>query len=486
MKKNFKSVNIIYYSIGVKTKKIADCIIDKSKISSIKSYNIMEDRDSIKFNPDEFYIFLCPTYGNSELPLDMEDYILSLRSSKQDIHYCVCETGFYDGKRVHRYDIAMHFTFILSRKNFIRSFKDLYVDVMPFDQSYLTSWVHDLDAFIENKVKFCDDFEKVARISKYLAFPPRYDIDKHGKCTKLSFVERNYSSLLRRVDKQDKQKVLDIIGEMENLEHLDLSYSRIEELSVDFTNNKKLKFLNLDSNYLNDISNSGIYGLKDLEHLSVIANGLNNIDGVGNLSKLKYLGLAKNGVSELPSDIVKCQNLEVFLSYFNKMQEIPQEILALPAMKIFNFGVSPISELPEEMRKWSKTLESLHVFITDIEKIPSWIGEFESLKYMIIIKNKIKSLPEEFCNMKNLTELRAYGNQIEKLPDNFHKLENLKYCNFGKNKFNKVPKSLQEMPNLEKFIFHNNDCLESLSEQKGFNEEVHPVTWYDSQVRTGY
>ena len=77
-------IQVIYSSINGKTKQIAAHF---------------ENCENILKNPNidcNVLIVICPTYGDEELPLEMEDYLLNLKIKKMKF-FVICETGNYYG-----------------------------------------------------------------------------------------------------------------------------------------------------------------------------------------------------------------------------------------------------------------------------------------------------------------------------------------------------------------------------------------------------
>lgn len=75
---------IIYSSINGKT-------------SLVASY--FDNSTNIKNNPNidcDLLIILCPTYGDEELPLEMEDYLFQMKIIKMK-YFVICELGNYYG-----------------------------------------------------------------------------------------------------------------------------------------------------------------------------------------------------------------------------------------------------------------------------------------------------------------------------------------------------------------------------------------------------
>lgn len=74
----------LYDSIHGKSKKVASLLPNHIHVSNIK-----------KIEKYDFFIFICPTYGDEELPIEMENFIIKLKTKNK--YYTICELGNYFG-----------------------------------------------------------------------------------------------------------------------------------------------------------------------------------------------------------------------------------------------------------------------------------------------------------------------------------------------------------------------------------------------------
>lgn len=151
------------------------------------------------------------------------------------------------------------------------------------------------------------------------------------------------------------------INEIRNLRMFESRKSRIERISPEFFQLKKLEELLLSSNYLDAIPIeigfltslkkviiSGdrikavprqLFELVDLEELG-LGNRLTEIPKeISKLKNLKILDLSRNNLTDLPEEITLCENLEYLYLQHNDFKEIPEAIFKLPNLRelyIFN------------------------------------------------------------------------------------------------------------------------------------------------------
>lgn len=110
-----------------------------------------------------------------------------------------------------------------------------------------------------------------------------------------------------------------------------------------------------------------------------------------------------------------------------------------------------ITALPDELydMNWvtDLKLKSLH----DITEISSRISEFPDLRSIYIENCGITVLPDEICNLTNLTVLSVSGSPITALPENIGNLTNLTVLDISNTQITALPASIEKLTNLETF-----------------------------------
>lgn len=101
---------------------------------------------------------------------------------------------------------------------------------------------------------------------------------------------------------------------------------------------------------------------------------------------------------------------------------------------IMNLPPSPFSGVPE------------------LTEFPKEICLFTEAKQVMILKNKISSIPADISKMKNLEKLDLTGNQLTALPAEIGTLENLKTLKLGNNPLESLPEELANCKNLKSLV----------------------------------
>jgi len=132
---------ILYASRGNSAKKVAECILQNleytAQIMCLNNNSITPN--SLDFN---YFIFVCPTYGDEELETEMEKFLIS---SDWKIHYgkffSVCELGLYRGYLETTQGAGVIISKYLQSKGLVMHKNILSVDSIPLeDFTLIKTW----------------------------------------------------------------------------------------------------------------------------------------------------------------------------------------------------------------------------------------------------------------------------------------------------------------------------------------------------------
>ncbi len=277
----------------------------------------------------------------------------------------------------------------------------------------------------------------------------------------------------------DVEKVVASISPLPGLTDLDLSQCLIKNLPLDISKLSSLKKLNLKANQLTSLPLT--FGLlSGLEYLDLgyLEMGLrmNKITDLGpaftGLKQLRYLNLAGNQLSALPEGFGAFTELEELNLNLNKLKNFPAALTGLTKLKHLDLGLNEGSSLP------------------------ATIGNLAQLEYLNLDGNfftkpdkKIKTLPIEICNLKNLKTLSVKDNVIETLPDcigsltklekldlrdnlissfgaGFTQLKNLKWLDLKANDFEVLPNDFQNLTSLKELNLSMNPKIKYAAEKE--------------------
>ncbi|MDD2871719.1 MAG: type II secretion system protein GspG [Candidatus Gracilibacteria bacterium] len=202
------------------------------------------------------------------------------------------------------------------------------------------------------------------------------------------------------------------IGNLTNLEYLDVSGNDLSLITTELGNLTKLKLLKINNTGINSFPTGvdNIISLTDLNisgnSISIIPTTIGNLTNlvnlelntlpsvtsipstIGNLTKLNILSIDETGISTLPTSIGNLINMQsLMIDYNNSLTSIPSEIGNLVNMDTLNITNNP-----------------------NLTTIPSSIGSLTNLQYLYLSDNNLNTLPSELSNLNNLINLGLDGN----------------------------------------------------------------------------
>ena len=162
------------------------------------------------------------------------------------------------------------------------------------------------------------------------------------------------------------------IGELRELQSLNLSVTGISELPESIGELRGLRSLNLSDTRISELPES-----------------------IGELRELQYLWLNGTGISELPESIGKLRKLQNLDLSGTGISELPESIGELRELQELWLNGTGISELPESIGKLRK-LQNLDLSGTGISELPESIGELKELQTLDLSNTKLVELPPKF------------------------------------------------------------------------------------------
>ena len=145
-------------------------------------------------------------------------------------------------------------------------------------------------------------------------------LEYHGTVEKLLYAVGIY------LEYYNLTKIPKEIGNLTNLQELDLSNNKLTEIPKEIGNLTNLQILNLGHNRLKKIPKE-----------------------IGNLINLQKLWLEDNQLTEISKEIGNLTNLQYFFLHKNQLKDIPEEICNLTNLKLFY--IDPELKLPKGINK---------------------------------------------------------------------------------------------------------------------------------------
>lgn len=241
------------------------------------------------------------------------------------------------------------------------------------------------------------------------------------------------------------------IGELENLEELDLDNVGFKILPVEVSNLKKLREINLEENPQLDIAET-CNVLSKLENLRVLWLGQNKLSTlpkeISKLSTLEELWLDENEFSEIPVSIT---SLKInYLSFFdNKLTSLNLRKGDLKDLRNINLCYNSFKEFPAIELSLLPSLDTVRMWYANVEYVPKQISKLRRLRSLNLENNSISTLPTQMVKLKYLNVLELRGNQLTSDGINcVYQLKNLTKLELGKNRLTKISPEIGNLKSL--------------------------------------
>jgi diadenosine tetraphosphate (Ap4A) HIT family hydrolase len=169
-----------------------------------------------------------------------------------------------------------------------------------------------------------------------------------------------------------------------------------------------------------------IGNLTDLETLDLTRNQLESLPPeIGKLGRLKELFVEDNRLSSLPPQIGDLSNLTILLLRNNRLSSLPPQIGNLGKLKKLRLLRNQLTSLPPEIGNLSE-LKWLGIPHNQLESLPKEIGLLKKLTMLRAFNNKLTNLPDEIGELDSLEEMYLNDNELEDLPISLKDLAQLK------------------------------------------------------------
>lgn len=306
------------------------------------------------------------------------------------------------------------------------------------------------------------------------------------------------------------RKLPEAIGHLPNLEFLDLSYNEISYLPKSLAELQALAQINMAFNPLGDEVPRELCELKGLRVLNFDYTGVKVIpDAMGNLRNLETLQASGNPF-EYPFNLLYFRDPMLLVRFFCPdttelnlsgcgLQTVPRSIALLKSLERLDLSDNNIVSLPVELGELKNLTElnlegnpleypfrqlrcddfgnarTVHFLNTDIQELnlsqaalvdipPLLLRHTQHLQALNLASNRIKMLPDEFSELKMLTNLTLDNNGFKYFPEAVCSLVNLEVLHFSRNRFEALPASICDLTALQQLVVGSNELLELPSE----------------------
>lgn len=237
------------------------------------------------------------------------------------------------------------------------------------------------------------------------------------------------------------------------LEYLDVTMNQGVSEILGLSNLSKLKTLRASGTGISDIS--GLANASQLEDLEVSGTNVSDVSFISNFENLKTLDLSSSQVRTLPdlTGVVKLEELNCSGISLEALPDLSHQ-LELKKLEVVDCGLSNLNGINHCTK-----LESLSCGSNNITELPDLSG-LTALQTLSAYMNQI-SVISGLEDLTSLQHLNLAENYLQNLPD-MSNLKNLEFLNVNDNELNQIP-DLSAFSKLEEFSCEENPDLTELT-----------------------
>ncbi|PLX09721.1 MAG: hypothetical protein C0594_05650 [Marinilabiliales bacterium] len=166
----------------------------------------------------------------------------------------------------------------------------------------------------------------------------------------------------------DCDEIKDYIEAFKNSKskRLDLSNKDIEQLPVEIGNLDWIEHINLSYNYLTELPEA-LFELKNLKSILLTRNQLKHLPAsISKLTNLMTLDISNNKLTSLPEEIGELENLEILDASYNKLESLPLELINLLSIRKLYLEENTLHFPPQKVVK--RGLYAVMHYLTHMKK----------------------------------------------------------------------------------------------------------------------
>ncbi|SPJ31560.1 unnamed protein product [Candidatus Protochlamydia amoebophila UWE25] len=298
-------------------------------------------------------------------------------------------------------------------------------------------------------------------------------------------------------------------GNLNQLNHLDLTNNQLQTLPNSFENLTNLRSLNLCNNQFSEIPDC-LFRLPSACDINLKENPLSQeiLDQLNQrVNQTNYQGPKFQVSSPTPSfcselmdqiiprsePILLDDALAQFCRFFEihdtsmisltekNIQLLPSSFGNLINLFFLNLINNQLQTLPDSFGNLTN-LQFLYLYNNKLELLPTSFGNLNQLNKLNLANNQLQILPQFFGNLTNLTKLYLNNNKLELLPTSFGKLTQLKKLQIAYNQLQSLPELFTNLINLQTLDLNNNN-LRTLPDSFGNLNRLHVLNLSNNQLQ---
>ncbi len=240
----------------------------------------------------------------------------------------------------------------------------------------------------------------------------------------------------------------DTIGQLTQLQSLDLTGNRLTTLPESLTQLTQLQSLNLYGNQLTALP-EWLGQLTQLQSLVLAGNLLTVLpESLFQLAQLRSLDLMGNQLATLPENIGNLTQLRSLVLIDNELTILPESLFQLTQLRSLGLTGNQLTALQESLGHLTQ-LQTLTLGNNQLTALPESLGQLAQLQWLKIECNQLTALPRSIGYLLQLKDLDIHNNNITQLPDSITALECLKRLNLFRNKIEQIPTWISKLKALD-------------------------------------
>lgn len=257
-----------------------------------------------------------------------------------------------------------------------------------------------------------------------------------------------------------KLRVKDTDGTKTDITDIDklllyLEDNQLVELPVEIRDMKNVTVIFVKKNDLTELPEE----LTSLKNLKAIYADDNKIDEFPEIffefaqfSKpvLKKIGLSKNRIDSLPSNIGDLSTLPLYhlnLSE-NNIRTVPSSIGDLKQLRVLRLDGNALTQIPDEIGDLSGLINKLYLNDNYMTDLPISLAELP-VEVMYLQNNNLLEVPAQFGKLEHLKEIYLSNNQLTTLPVELADIDSLKKIDVRDNPIQSIPSKLKNKSGLK-------------------------------------
>ena len=222
-------------------------------------------------------------------------------------------------------------------------------------------------------------------------------------------------------------------------------------------------------------------------------------------AEIVYLNLSRNLALDVPKDFIQsCVNLREVRYISNEAWQLPSSLSLATRLTVLDISNNRLEQLEHAELDKVPGLVSIKMSNNKLKHLPSYFGQFQSLRSLNLSSNYIEAFPDFLCDLKGLVDLDISFNTVRSLPkigqlialerlwatnnmlhgslsESFRELKNLKEIDLRFNALTSID-VFAELPKLEQLMVGHNVISKfegSFPQIRLLHLDHNPITRFD-------